>query len=167
MLPCRLNGKNQINPFKAHETKKYQNKASGVFLFCVFGLSFCCRDFSAVFDPIFLHNGYGILGFYGEPMKQPKKKKPSKLIKALEEGDLFFNLVVTTWFLGLGIVFGNAFKLWLPYKTSQAVYFSLISVLSINLIFKIVDVYMIYSKEPIEVKIHREIEEKRKLMPKP
>ena len=96
-------------------------------------------------------------------MRSPKRKKKSKLQKTLEEGDLLFNLVLAIWFLLLGLIFGGVFKLLLPYKTSLIVFYSVFSALLINLLFKIVDIYMIYTKESVETKIHRELEEKRKL----
>lgn len=96
-------------------------------------------------------------------MRSPKKKKKSKLQKTLEEGDLLFNLVLSVWFLILCLVFGGVFKLLLPYKTALVVFYALISAFSINLVFKVVDIYMIYTKESIDVKIQRELEAKRKL----
>lgn len=96
-------------------------------------------------------------------MKQPKERKKSKLQKTLEEGDLLFNLVLAVWFFLLGIVFSGAFKIFLPYKFAMLSIYSVVSALSINLIFKIVDIYMVYTKEPLSELIHRELEEKRKI----
>lgn len=96
-----------------------------------------------------------------------KRKKKSKLHKVLEEGDLLFNLVLAIWFFILGLVFGNAFKIFLQYKTGMLAFYFLISSLLINLIFKVVDIYMIYTKESLSEKVHREIAEKRKLKQKP
>jgi hypothetical protein len=96
-----------------------------------------------------------------------KKRKKLKIEKVLEEGDLLFNLVLATWFLFLGLVFGGAFKIFLPYKNALLVFYFLISALLINLIFKIVDVYMVYTKESLNDKILRELQEKRKLKRKP
>lgn len=96
-----------------------------------------------------------------------KRKKKSKLYKVLEEGDLLFNLVLAIWFFILGLVFGNAFKIFLPYKNALIAFYFLISSLSINFIFKIVDIYMIYTKESLSEKVHREIAKKRELKQKP
>lgn len=96
-------------------------------------------------------------------MKSPRKKKKSKLQKTLEEGDLLFNLVLAIWFLLHCLVFGGIFKLLLPYKTALIVFYAVVSAFSVNLLFKIVDIYMVYTKETIDDKIHRELEEKRKL----
>ncbi|NOT80475.1 MAG: hypothetical protein HOP07_15900 [Bacteriovoracaceae bacterium] len=100
-------------------------------------------------------------------MKLPKRRKKSKIEKVLEEGDLLFNLVLAIWFLILGFVFGGVFKLFLPYKNALLAFYFLTSALLINLIFKIVDFYVIYTKESLSKKIHREILEKRKLKQKP
>lgn len=99
-------------------------------------------------------------------MKPPKKRKKSKFEKTLEEGDLLFNFVLATWFFILGLVFGNVFKLFLPCKNALVAFYFLISALLINVIFKIVDIYMIYTKESVSEKIQREIAEK-KLKQKP
>ncbi len=99
---------------------------------------------------------------YGKFMKHPKKRKKSKLQKTLEEGDLLFNLVLSAWFFLLGVVFSGAFKIFLPYKYAMLSIYSVISALAINLIFKIVDIYIVYTKEPINDKIHQKLTEKRK-----
>lgn len=96
-------------------------------------------------------------------MRSPKRRKKSKLEKTLEEGDLLFNLVLSTWFLILGLIFGGVFKLFLPYKNALIAFYFFISAISINLIFKIVDIYMVYTKESLSDKVNREIEAKRKL----
>ncbi len=102
------------------------------------------------------------MGFNGESVKPPKRRKKLKIQKVLEEGDLLFNLVLAIWFLFLGLVFGNAFKIFLPYKNALFVFYILISALLINLIFKIVDIYMVYTKESLNDKILRELQEKKK-----
>ncbi len=96
-------------------------------------------------------------------MKSTKKKKKTKLQKTLEEGDLLFNLVLSVWFLILCLIFGGVLKMLLPYKIALVVFYALISAFSINLVFKIADIYMVYTKESIDVKIQRELEAKRKL----
>ncbi len=99
-------------------------------------------------------------------MKPAKKRKKTKLEKTLEEGDLLFNLVLAVWFSFLGLIFGNVFKLFLSYKVALVAFYFLVSALLINLIFKIVDIYMIYTKESVSEKIQRELAEK-KLKQKP
>lgn len=99
-------------------------------------------------------------------MKPPRRRKKLKIVKVLEEGDLLFNLVLAVWFLFLGLIFGRAFKIFLPYKNGLLVFYFLISALLINLIFKIVDIYMVYTKEPLSDKVLRELQEK-KLKQKP
>lgn len=96
-----------------------------------------------------------------------KRMKKLKILKTLEEGDLLFNCVLAIWFLFLGLVFGNVFKLFLPYKNALFVFYFLISALLINLIFKIVDIYMVHTKESLADKVLRELQEKRKLKQKP
>ncbi len=90
-----------------------------------------------------------------------KKKKKSKLIKTLKEGDLFFNLVMSIWFLALALVFSNFFKLALPYKNALIAQYFVISVFVINFIFKIVDIYAAHTKETLSDRVHREILSKR------
>jgi hypothetical protein len=101
------------------------------------------------------------VGFNGEFVKPPKKRKKSKLMKTLEEGDLLFNLVLAIWFLILGLIFGNVFKLFLSYKVALLAFYFLVSALLINVIFKIVDIYTIHTKESVNEKIHRELAEKK------
>jgi len=86
-----------------------------------------------------------------------KKKKKSKRVKILEEGNLLFNLVVSVWFLALAVVFGGIFKLILPYKYALIAFYSVFSIFLVNLIFKIVDIYAEYTKESLSEKIHREL----------
>lgn len=93
-------------------------------------------------------------------MKFKKKKKP-KWIKILEEGDLFFNLVMSIWLLGLVLVFSNFFKTFLPYKNALVVQYSLISTFLINFIFKTVDIYAEYTNEALSDRVQREILAKR------
>lgn len=100
-------------------------------------------------------------------MRSPKKKKKTKLQKTLDEGDLLFNLVLSVWFLILSLVFGGVFKLMLPYKTALVAFYAVVSAFSINLVFKIVDIYVVYTKESIDLKIQRELELKRKLKQTP
>lgn len=99
-------------------------------------------------------------------MKPPRRRKKLKIAKVLEEGDLLFNLVLAVWFLFLGLIFSRVFKIFLPYKNGLLAFYFLISALLINLIFKIVDIYMVYTKESLSDKIHRELQEKRKLKQK-
>ncbi len=100
-------------------------------------------------------------------MKPPRRRKKLKIVKVLEEGDLLFNLVLAVWFLFLGLIFGGVFKIFLPYKNALLVFYFLISTLLINLVFKVVDIYIVYTKESLSDKIHRELQEKRKLKQKP
>lgn len=100
---------------------------------------------------------------YGGFMRPPKRRKKSKLEKTLEEDDLLFNLVLSIWFFLLAIVFGGVFKIFLSYKNAMLAFYSLLSVLSINLLFKLVDIYMVYTKESLSDKVHRELTEKRKI----
>ncbi len=100
-------------------------------------------------------------------MKPPRRRKKLKILTVLEEGDLLFNLVLAVWFLFWGLVFGRVFKIFLPYKSALLAFYFLVSALIINLIFKIVDIYMVYTKESLADKIQRELQEKRKLKQKP
>lgn len=93
-------------------------------------------------------------------MKFKKKKKP-KWIKTLEEGDLFFNLVISTWLLVLAFVFSDFFRTVLPYKNALIAKYFFISVFVINFVFKIVDIYADYTKETLAEKVQREILAKR------
>jgi len=99
-------------------------------------------------------------------MKPARRRKKLKIVKVIEEGDLLFNLVLAIWFLFLGLIFGGAFKIFLPHKNALLVFYSLISALLVNLVFKIVDIYMVYTKESMSDKIHRELQETRKLKQK-
>lgn len=150
-----------------HETEKLEVKAFTGLLFCVFSINLGSFDLAAIFDQGFLVRGHAVLGFNGEFVKQPRRRKKLKIVTVLEEGDLLFNLVLAVWFLFLGLVFGRGFKVFLPYKNGLLIFYFLISALLINLIFKIVDIYMVYTKESLSDKIHRELQEKRKIKQKP
>jgi len=107
------------------------------------------------------------MGFNGEFMKPPRRRKKFKIVKVLGEGDLLFNLVLANWFLFLGLIFGGVFRIFLTYKNALLAFYFLVPALLINLIFKIVDIYMVYTKESLGDKIQRELQEKRKLKQKP
>jgi len=158
--------KNKNNPFIGNETEKLQNTALTGLLFCVFSINLGSRDCTAIFNQGFPVCCDAVVGFDGEPVKPAKKRKKTKLEKTLEEGDLLFNLVLAVWFSFLGLIFGNVFKLFLSYKVALVAFYFLVSALLINLIFKIVDIYMIYTKESVSEKIQRELAEK-KLKQKP
>lgn len=92
------------------------------------------------------------MDFDGEPMKIRKKKK-TKLYKTLEEGDLLFNLILAIWFFILSIVFGGIFEIFFSYKIAMLASYFTVSAFLINLIFKIVDIYRIYSQDPFAKRV--------------
>ncbi len=128
-----------------------------------FGVNCGRPDRTAIFNKDIFYRCRAFMDSYGGFMRPPKRRKKSKLEKTLEEGDLLFNLVLSIWFFLLAIVFGGAFKIFLSYKNAMLAFYSLLSVLSINLIFKIVDIYMVYTKESLSDKVHRELAKKRKI----
>lgn len=149
-----------LDPFILYETTKLQNKARKNLLFLFSDFNCCSDHLTSVFNKVFYYTRHAVLDFDGVLMKIKKKKK-SKIVKTLEEGNLLFNLVVSIWFLALTIVFGGIFKLILPYKYAMIAFYSVLSVFLLNFIFKIVDVYAEYTKESLSEKIHRELLEKR------
>lgn len=155
------------NPFIRNETEKLQNTTLTDLLFCVFSINFGSRDRTTFFNQGFLFCSNAVVGFDGELVRSSKKRKKFKIEKTLEEGDLLFNLVLAMWFFILGLIFGDVFKLFLSYKNALIAFYFLISSLLINVIFKIVDIYMIHTKESLSEKTNREIAEKRKLKQTP
>lgn len=128
-----------------------------------FGVNCGRCDRASISNADIFYRCHAVLDFNGKSMRTPKRRKKSKLEKTLEEGDLLFNLVLSIWFFILAVVFGGIFKIFLSYKNAMLAFYSLLSILSINLIFKIVDIYMVYTKESVSDRVQRELAEKRKI----
>lgn len=149
-----------VNPFIFYETSQLKNKIGQNLLFLLFNFNCCGCDRTFVFNKFFYNYCYAFMDFDGVFVKIKKKKK-SKFVKTLEEGNLLFNLVLSVWFLILAFVFSGVFKLILPYKFVMFTFYFLLSILLVNLFSKIIDIYSEYTKETASEKIHRELLERK------
>jgi hypothetical protein len=100
-------------------------------------------------------------------MKKPRRKRKSKLYRTLEQGNLFFNLCLSIWFLGLWVIFGSIIKPLFSFKIGLLIYFSISSFLFLNFASKIMDIGTEYFRETLAEKILRENLPKKISKPKP
>lgn len=100
-------------------------------------------------------------------MKKLRRKRKSKLYRTLEQGDLFFNLCLSVWFLILWVIFGSITKPLFSIKIGLLIYFSILSFLLLNFVSKIMDIGTEYFRETLAEKILRENLAKRNSKPKP
>lgn len=100
-------------------------------------------------------------------MKKPRRKRKTKFYRTLEQGDLFFNLCLSVWFLVLWLIFGSAIKPLFSFKIGLLIYFSISSFLFLYFVSKTMDIGTEYFRETLAEKILRENMAKRASKPKP